>query len=179
MPSALVFHAQSNALVNAIGVGDRGQLRVTLPLNVGFGYILRRAMATMKGDNQDGDRWEGARMIMFPTVDESGAQEEVELEYPMGLRILMRAGTQNHAAYQFGASNNSNFAAGFDDGGGLNALSAPASILYGGGTDPIFELWTESASIGTASLSYVFEWLIFNIEQTVNSGLYWNLPTRQ
>ena len=158
---------------------DDAVQRIVLPLQLGFAYVLRRAMVTIRSDNSDSDMWEDARLHVYSGTSESD-ENTVELEYPMGTVVMARPTLRDTSSYMFGAGQNSVFQTGNDTVGGMNPLSAPSSVIYGGvGASPFFEVWSRDGGGGPWTISYLFEWLIFNIEQAQYSGIYWNLPTRQ
>ena len=163
----------------AIGVGDDAVQRIVLPLTRGFGYILHRAIATIRSDTTESFQWEDARLHMYFGTSETDTNT-VEIEFPMGTVALARPSLFSSSSYVLGAGNNHTVGGNKDNPGGMNALSAPAGVVYGGvGSSPFFEVWNDIASTGPWTISYLFEWLIFNIEQAQYSGIYWNLPTRQ
>lgn len=180
-PYALLVHTEDSVAIDDIGVGDEQRVRLTLPLPSagGTGYILRRAIATMRSGTDAPSNYEGGKIEIYTvSTIASTSGQSTQIDFPMGQTIMLDfASLEAPTTYQLGAGDNENVVS-VNPGGGF-AQSGPGMLVYGGKTDPVFQLVSRTASTEGYTLSYLFEWLCFTQPQTVHTGLYWNIPVRQ
>lgn len=171
-PIAMLQHYESELELDA--VLDTGGLQLTLPLTNNFAYRLYSATAFLhRAGDVDVDFESMVIKTFFTSRPSIAPPSSVELVIPFTNAIFEDVTNMRVKAYELG---------------GLPVALSPVAVnsplqgynqvIYGTTAwNPILEL-TMTGITTTHKLNYLVCWLQYNIEDTIGSDLYWEVPTR-
>jgi len=169
-PIATLVHTQDVLAVDLVAAGNTAGLRLSLPLPIDYAYRLINGVATIRGD-QSG-RWQWPHLVLyFATHNGLAPNLTTELDLPMASSYNVDAAQEQKVTFTMGGG----VVDSAKDAGSSNDGS-PASkmLVYGhSGVQPNFEMSEPTASTNAATISYLFQWMVYEIENSLNSRLFW------
>ena len=185
-PFGMLYHRENlgdDPTLDGSGVGDTPRLDLILPLQAGFVYRLNRFMMNVvSGDNQWGTQGFMTVFLSPPGLNTPGLA--TQLNYPLNRALFAGSvpGTETRVSISLGggagggtsAAERQNTNQGTPPTAELPLILAANTTL---GTQPVVTIATPNTNVSAGTFSYWAEWLMYRVEQTQNSGLYWPVPT--
>lgn len=165
----MIFVADSD-VVTATGVGDTATLRIRQDLPIGFLYRFTDMHVRIRGANADD--WTPSGKFKFNFGIDTVATPSAQLDYVVSRTFHANLGVDIN--YRFGG-----FVDGITD---FMPMDGPRWLINGrellDTTNPTFEIRNTTNSSGPWVVAFLFRYLVFPIEQGLNSGLYWPEPVQ-
>ena len=173
-PVGILTHTENNLAIDAIGVGDTAGLRLELTLPQNFAYMLHRGLCTVRGTGGMPIRWTNPVLIQyFSGVQGVDPAATTEIDCAMSItRVLDTDQDESHL---------------FAMGGGALAYPRnagghdfpPSLLVYGmSAMQGAYQMSNPTASTDAVTMSYIFQWLVWDVEESLSAAMFSYAPIR-
>ena len=181
-PWGLLVHQRDSLTGDGVGVGDNARVRMILDLPDGFAYLLKFLAVTFRigggtMTNAEMDEWKLPGLETFLQMSNETDVTSAQIDMPLSQTGYGQSTVDDVDAVTFQLGGGSQAHAGIDAPGGEWPQQIP--MMYGGTTDPRFNVINTATNTGTFQISFYAQWLAYNIEQTNSSGVWWSVPTTE
>lgn len=179
-PVGILYHTEDSLAIDDIGASDTGGFRLNLDLLPNYAHRLLTAVGTIRGPATN---WTNPGLRVFYHPDPSVSPGvTTQLDTPLAQAPMTEAEAVASTTVSFGQGGGS---AATGTGVGSNAIPYQVNwpIMYGftagGGIAPQFMMSNLNATEVDYFISYLFRWLVYTIEDSLTTAIYYQVPTHQ